>query len=64
MRKATKYGFTIALLALTLALPACQLRTLHLVITDFDTAAVQGVQVYRLDDATNQPVPAGQVLQP
>jgi hypothetical protein len=43
-------------------LTACDLRRLQVVIPDFDSSAVQGVEVWRLADGTNQPVRAGVIL--
>jgi hypothetical protein len=51
------------LLALLLLVPlwGCDLKSLNVIIPDFDTAAVQGVRVWRLDDATNDPVARGRL---
>lgn len=52
----------VALLALVVpALSGCELRALHVVIPDFESSAVEGVQVYRLDDATGQPIAQGEL---
>ena len=55
----------LAVLALVLALPAlsgCTPRVLQILIPDFDSAAVAGVQLWRLDDATGAPMPSGQIV--
>lgn len=50
----------VALLALVIpALSGCTPRALRVIIPDFESAAVEGVQVWRLDDATGQPVADG-----
>lgn len=52
---------TLALLALVV-LPGCDVRMLRVVIPDFETAQVEGVRVFRLDDASGQPIDAGELL--
>lgn len=55
----------LAILLLALALPAlsgCDLRVLRVFIPDFDTASVDGIHVWRLDDATGSPIIQGQLL--
>ncbi len=48
----------LGLLALVV-LPGCDVRMVKVVIPDFETAQVEGVRVFRLDDTTGQPVDAG-----
>lgn len=55
----------LAVLALALALPAlsgCTPSFLQILIPDFESAAVDGVQLWRLDDATGAPIPSGQIV--
>jgi hypothetical protein len=53
-------GFALAVVLLT-ASPGCQLRTIHLVVPDFASSLVQGVDVYRIDETTGQPLYAGKL---
>jgi hypothetical protein len=53
-------GFALAVVLLT-ASPGCQLRTIHVVVPDFASSLVQGIDVYRVDEATGQPLYAGQL---
>ena len=60
MQRATKMGLcaAIALLLLT-PLTGCSYHVLRIVIPDFETSLVEGVQVWRLDDYSQQPVAGG-----
>lgn len=56
----TVLGLALAFL-ITIPLSGCELRQIRLMIPDFDSSLVEGVQVWRLDDATGQPVAVGQL---
>jgi hypothetical protein len=53
-------ALALAFVLLTAA-PGCQLRTIHVVVPDFASSLVQGIDVYRVDEATGQPLYAGQL---
>lgn len=46
-------------LAFAMTLSGCTLRVIHVIIPDFSSDQVQGVNVYRLDDTTGAPVQVG-----
>jgi hypothetical protein len=52
----------ILVLSLGTLLTACDLRRLQIVIPDFESSSVQGVEVWRIAEGTNQPVQAGVIL--
>ncbi len=54
--------FTLFAFALVLPLFGCNLQFLHVVIPDFAASAVEGVQVWRLQEGTNQPIARGQLV--
>lgn len=63
MRRFVHRVLAVALLALVVpALSGCEMRLLRVIIPDFETSAVEGVQVWRLDDATGQPVLRGRLV--
>lgn len=56
-------GVAVALLGLWVqTLTGCSSTVLHVLIPDFESASVKGVQVWRLDDATGTPVKHGRML--
>lgn len=56
-------AFAVALLTFAVpALTGCDIPYFTVVIPDFQAAAVEGVQVWRIDDATGQPAPRGQIV--
>jgi len=59
MRSLLLRGFLC--LALVLSLAGCRLRVLHLRILDFDSAGVEGLEVWRIDEATGRPTAAGRI---
>ena len=59
MRLGLRFLHLSIAIGMVVLLSGCQLRTLHVVIPDFDAASVDGLEVFRLDDATGQPVDAG-----
>jgi hypothetical protein len=54
--------FGILVLSLGTLLTACDLRRLQIVIPDFESSSVEGVEVWRITEGTNQPVQAGVIL--
>jgi len=52
---------TAAVLAVSALLLACPLGKLRVVIPDFVTSEVRGIQLYRIDDASGQLVNAGRI---
>ena len=59
MNRARSFGLAmLASIALT-ALPGCVTRHLHLQFVDFDRWQLQGIDVFRIDETTGAPVPAG-----
>ena len=62
MRKHSfRLAVTAAVFCMSAFLLACPLGQLRLQIPDFFTSDVQGVQLYRIDDATGQLVDAGRI---
>jgi len=53
-------GLALALVVLTAA-PGCQVRTIHVIVPDFDSSLVSGIDVYRVDETTGQPIYAGKL---
>lgn len=63
MRSALRKALGLSLVVgLVLPLWGCEYRMLQVVIPDFDTSAVEGVQIWRLADGTNQPVQGSQLV--
>lgn len=60
-KRAFRFVVTLAVLFLSSTLLACQLGQLRVLIPDFLTSGVAGVQLYRVDDATGQLVDAGYI---
>ena len=62
MQHAVRWGLGVALVFLiSIPLCGCDLSKLHVIIPDFDSNRVAGVQVWRLDDGSQQPVAGGQL---
>ena len=62
VRSLRRVSLAILVLSLGSLLTGCELRRLQLTIPDFESSSVQGVEVWRLADATSQPVRAGVIL--
>ncbi len=63
MRTPIRWLLTLIMAAgVTVPLTGCNLRLLRVVIPDFETSAVEGVQVWRLDDVTQVPSEAGRLV--
>ena len=56
-------GALLALFAVLICLPlmGCELRQLVVEIPDFDSSAVEGVEVWRIDDVSGEAVSDGEV---
>ena len=52
---------TAAVFSVSALLLACPLGQLHVLIPDYVTSSVKGVQIYRVDDASGQLVDAGRI---
>ncbi len=52
---------TAAVCSVSALLLACPLGQLHVLIPDYVTSSVQGVQIYRVDDASGELVDAGRI---
>ena len=58
-RRARRLFLALLLIAVIPAATGCELRVLNILLPDFEASGVDGVEVWRLDESTGEPVTAG-----